>query len=73
MEAVMEALAVWNAFQNYKDDRKKIQQEQVAIPEFCFPTCGKHPNPKAKKALEGSGFVHREGAYGIGYYADNVR
>ena len=69
MCALEEAKTVWNAYMTYKADIEKLPQS--TIPEFCFPTCGKHP--KAIKALERFGFVHRIGQFGIGYYADNVR
>lgn len=77
MSALEEAKAVRGAFQTYKACRRELEQEQeqkqVTIPEFIFPTPDSHPNPNAKKDLEAEGFVHRRGAYGVGYYADNVR
>ena len=49
-----------------------VEEENPTNIPFFSPTYGFQPNPKAKEALEGSGFVHRAGEYGVGYYADNV-
>ena len=84
MSALEEAKAVWDAFQTYKECRRELEQKQKQQPikkpkkeqiilDFFFPTPDFHPNPKAKETLEGIGFVHRVGDFGVGYYADNVK
>ena len=82
MSTLEEAKTVWDAYQTYKACRKKLEQEQeqkqeqeqeqIKILKFFFPTPDFYPNPEAKKALKKLGLVHREGIYGVGYYADNT-